>query len=103
MELESLQARAGHRSLDTTRLYIHLANGWLADEYDKASEVIDAEIFLAAADGVGQLPLSRSPSRPCSWTSMKVRASLISVNTTGIRSPRRPRRWRPQCCVTSNR
>ena len=30
MELEALQAQAGHRSLDTTRLYIHLANGWLA-------------------------------------------------------------------------
>ncbi|MCP3935694.1 MAG: phage integrase family protein [Actinomycetia bacterium] len=54
MELEALQAQAGHRSLDTTRLYIHLANGWLAEEYDKASQVIDAEIFLAAAEGVGQ-------------------------------------------------
>ena len=54
MELEALQAQAGHRSLDTTRLYVHLANGWLAEEYDKASEVIDAEVFLAAAEGVGQ-------------------------------------------------
>ena len=54
MELEALQAQAGHRSLDTTRLYVHLANGWLAEEYDKASGVIDAEVFLAAAEGVGQ-------------------------------------------------
>ncbi len=54
MELEALQAQAGHRSLDTTRLYIHLANSWLAEEYDKASKVIDAEVFLAAADGIGQ-------------------------------------------------
>jgi len=54
MELEALQAQAGHRSLDTTRLYIHLANGWLADEYDKATEAIDAEMFLDAAEGVGQ-------------------------------------------------
>ena len=54
MELEALQAQAGHRSLDTTRLYIHLANGWLADEYDKASAVIDAEVFLAAAEEVGK-------------------------------------------------
>ena len=54
MELEALQVQAGHRSLDTTRLYVHLANGWLADEYDKASEAIDAEVFLAAAEGVGQ-------------------------------------------------
>jgi integrase/recombinase XerD len=54
MELEALQAQAGHRSIETTRLYIHLANGWLAEEYDRASAVIDAEIFLAAADGIGR-------------------------------------------------
>lgn len=54
MELEALQAQAGHRSLDTTRLYIHLANSWLAEEYDKATEAIDAGLFLDAAEGVGQ-------------------------------------------------
>jgi site-specific recombinase XerC len=54
MELEALQAQAGHRSLDTTRLYIHLANGWLAEEYDKATALIDADMFLAAADGIGK-------------------------------------------------
>ncbi|MEZ5297618.1 MAG: hypothetical protein R2697_15490 [Ilumatobacteraceae bacterium] len=54
MELEALQAQAGHRSLDTTRLYIHLANGWLADEYDRATERIDADLFVAAAEGIGQ-------------------------------------------------
>ena len=54
MELEALQAQAGHRSLDTTRLYIHLANGWLAAEYDKATALIDADMFLATADGIGR-------------------------------------------------
>lgn len=54
MELEALQAQAGHRSIETTRLYIHLANGWLADEYDRASALIDAEVFLTAADEVGR-------------------------------------------------
>jgi integrase/recombinase XerD len=54
MELEALQAQAGHRSLDTTRLYIHLANGWLADEYDRATERIDADLFVAAAEGIGR-------------------------------------------------
>ena len=54
MELEALQAQAGHRSLDTTRLYVHLANGWLAEEYDKATALIDADMFLAAADGIGR-------------------------------------------------
>ena len=54
MELEALQAQAGHRSIETTRLYIHLANGWLATEYDKACAGIDADLFLDAGEGVGQ-------------------------------------------------
>jgi len=32
MALEALQAQAGHRSIESTRIYIHLANGWLAEE-----------------------------------------------------------------------
>jgi integrase/recombinase XerD len=54
MELEALQAQAGHRSIETTRLYVHLANEWLADEYHQAAAIIDADMFLAAVDGVGE-------------------------------------------------
>ncbi|MGB5757912.1 MAG: site-specific integrase [Acidimicrobiales bacterium] len=54
MELEALQAQAGHRSIETTRLYVHLANEWLAEEYDRATAVIDADVFLAAAEGIGR-------------------------------------------------
>jgi site-specific recombinase XerD len=42
MALEALQAQAGHRSIESTRIYIHLANGWLAEEYRRAVEMIDA-------------------------------------------------------------
>jgi len=41
MALEAIQAQAGHRSIESTRLYVHLANDWLADEYARASEAID--------------------------------------------------------------
>ncbi len=54
MELEALQAQAGHRSIETTRLYVHLANEWLAEEYHQAAAVIDADLFLAAAEEVGK-------------------------------------------------
>ena len=54
MELEALQVLAGHRSIETTRLYVHLANEWLAEEYDRASALIDADLFLATAEGIGQ-------------------------------------------------
>ena len=42
MALEALQAQAGHRSIESTHIYIHLANGWLAEEYRRAAEMIDA-------------------------------------------------------------
>ena len=54
MELEALQAQAGHRSIETTRLYLHLANEWLAVEYHQAMTVIDADLFVAVGEGVGE-------------------------------------------------
>ena len=43
MALEAIQAQAGHRSIESTRIYLHLANDWLAGEYRRASEAIDAQ------------------------------------------------------------
>jgi integrase/recombinase XerD len=42
MALEALQAQAGHRSIESTRLYLQLADGWLAAEYRRAAEAIEA-------------------------------------------------------------
>lgn len=42
MALEALQAQAGHRSIESTRIYLHLANDWLADEYLRAATIIEA-------------------------------------------------------------
>ncbi len=42
MSLEAVQAQAGHRSIESTRIYLHLANDWLAKEYLRASDAIDA-------------------------------------------------------------
>jgi integrase len=42
MALEAVQAQAGHVSIESTRIYLHLTNDWLADEYRRASELIDA-------------------------------------------------------------
>jgi integrase/recombinase XerD len=53
MALEALQAQAGHRSVESTRLTLHLANGWLAEEYQRASEGIDT--------AAGQLLTLREP------------------------------------------
>jgi integrase len=42
MALEAVQAQAGHISIESTRIYLHLTNDWLAGEYRRASELIDA-------------------------------------------------------------
>ena len=49
MALEAVQAQAGHRSIESTRLYVHLANEWLADEYARAAEGLDV-LFAEAVE-----------------------------------------------------
>jgi site-specific recombinase XerD len=43
MELEAVQAQAGHASIESTRIYLHLTDDWLAEEYRRAAERIDAD------------------------------------------------------------
>jgi integrase/recombinase XerD len=43
MALEALQVQAGHRSIESTRIYLHLANDWLAEEYLRAATIIEAD------------------------------------------------------------
>jgi site-specific recombinase XerD len=42
MALEAVQAQAGHRSIESTRICLHLTNDWLADQYQRAAVLIDA-------------------------------------------------------------
>jgi len=48
MALEAIQAQAGHRSIESTRLYLHLSNDWLAGEYLRAADVIDAASYAVS-------------------------------------------------------
>ncbi len=48
MALEAIQAQAGHRSIESTRIYLHLANDWLAGEYRRAAEAIEAEAMAGS-------------------------------------------------------
>jgi integrase/recombinase XerD len=43
MELEAVQTQAGHASIESTRIYLHLSNDWLAAEYRRATDRIDAD------------------------------------------------------------
>jgi site-specific recombinase XerD len=67
MPLEAVQAQAGHASIESTRIYLHLGEDWLATQYRTASEVIDAQVF--AIDP----PLSPPPTPVRVFTSISGR------------------------------
>ena len=50
MALEAVQAQAGHVSIESTRIYLHLANSWLVEEYTRATEAIEADLTASAPD-----------------------------------------------------
>jgi site-specific recombinase XerD len=51
MALEAVQAQAGHASIESTRIYLHLTDAWLADEYRRASKLIDADHARLVSEG----------------------------------------------------
>ena len=80
MSLEAMQAQAGHRSIASTQLYLHLGADWLVDEYRRAAEAIEAQALV----GVPRRAPSPSPSlSPHRGISLEAIAALL-----GHRSPR---------------
>jgi integrase/recombinase XerD len=59
MALEAVQAQAGHRSIESTRIYLHLANAWLAEEYTRAIDVIETDLRATT----GQAPMTSGKGR----------------------------------------
>ncbi len=49
MPIEAVQAQAGHRSIASTRIYLHLGADWLADEYRRACEAVEAQATVGTA------------------------------------------------------
>jgi integrase/recombinase XerD len=49
MALEAVQAQAGHRSIESTRIYLHLSGSWLADEYTRAVDALERETAVMPA------------------------------------------------------
>jgi site-specific recombinase XerD len=43
MALEAIQAQAGHASIESTRIYLHLGDDWLAGQYRRAADALDAQ------------------------------------------------------------
>jgi len=51
MSLEAVQAQAGHASIESTRVYLHLGDDWLASQYRRAAEAIDAQALALPMPG----------------------------------------------------
>lgn len=51
MALEAIQTLAGHRCIESTRIYLHLSNDWLADQYREAMTAIDTQIYRTTPAG----------------------------------------------------
>lgn len=47
MALEAIQAQAGHASIESTRIYLHLGDDWLAAQYRRAAEALEAQTVPA--------------------------------------------------------
>jgi integrase/recombinase XerD len=58
MALEAVQAQAGHASIESTRIYLHLADDWLASQYRRAAEAIDAQLLPGKPLSVNDTNLS---------------------------------------------
>jgi len=107
MALEAVQAQAGHASVESTRIYLHLADDWLASQYRRAAKVIDAQLFADQPGGArwaGRcccLPGSswsstnHSWSRPCGVTCSRSRACCgrAASPVLTLRCARSPRSW----------
>lgn len=63
MALEAVQAQAGHASIESTRIYLHLADDWLASQYRRAAEAIDAQLL---------------PGEPLSVSTLTARGRVVS-------------------------
>lgn len=64
MALEAVQAQAGHRSIETTRIYLHLADRWLAEEYHRTIAALDREqVGGDATDPPNGPPTPQRPTR----------------------------------------
>jgi integrase len=47
MSLEAVQAQAGHRNIESTRIYLHLSDTWLSGQYHQAITALDDALTLS--------------------------------------------------------
>jgi hypothetical protein len=87
MSIEALQAQAGHSSIASTQLYLHLGADWLADEYRRAAEAIEVQASVDAPMSATPAPRpastsSRRPAPENSWEDIAQQAPQMAATMT---------------------
>jgi hypothetical protein len=85
MALEAVQAQAGHASIESTRIYLHLADDWLANQYRTAAEAIDAQMLTRPAPAT---PPDACPPPPPPPPSSSLSRSVPGAPTASAFAPR---------------
>lgn len=82
MALEAVQAEAGHTSIETTRISLHLADDWLAaNQYRAGAEVLDAQLYTGGVPMTAPRTTPSTTGAPCGCSS--------SASTNGAGTKRR--------------
>jgi len=85
MALEAVQAQAGHASIESTRIYLHLADDWLANQYRAAAEAIDAQVLTDHPMPDHPMPEPSAPEHPAALGSVLVRRpALVRPQAAGM-------------------
>ena len=100
---EALQVQAGHRSIETTRLYLHLSNDWLADEYQRGLPSSTPRWPRRWPMSAAAFRSSPEPTPPDRWAALQVEAPKLSGTARRYLaqievSMSRPRWKRPMKC-----
>ena len=100
MALEAVQAQAGHASINTTQIYLHLADDWLTGQYRKAAEVIDAQSSPMTPQAGDEHPTkSQRPPRRGTTPLPRYRHGTTSPRALSSSIPRCATSTRsPACC-----
>ena len=107
MALEAVQAQAGHRSIESTRIYLHLTNDWLAAEYRRAADADRRRHRRgrrAARRPGRRRPMSARPTVPqprrrrqpsASGPQIAAPGTAVADDDAPLPAPGWPRSWRP--------
>ncbi len=80
MALEAIQAQAGHASIESTRIYLHLGDDWLAAQYRRAPSRRRTGVQRPSHDrAASEEPAVNAPARYFTWNEIEQPAPILAA------------------------